>query len=87
MAEKENEKGSKNSVNSGVVVGSIPSTSKKKRGKQNCRKYVAQKPTCNSQMSGLLHLYESQWMYLITEKELDNHHCPSYQPVYQDIDG
>lgn len=71
---------------SGMVVGSIHSTFKKKRGQENCRKYAAQKCTCNSSMSGFLHLYESQWMHLMTEKKLENHNCPSNQPVYQDID-
>ena len=43
-----------------MVVGSILSTSKKRR-KENCRKYAAQKPTCNSQMSGLLHCAGFGW--------------------------
>lgn len=61
MAKRTNEKeGKKTHNNSSVVARSIPSTFKEKRGKENCRKYAAQKSTCNFQMPGLLNLYESQ---------------------------
>lgn len=70
-------------VNSSVVAGSIPSTFKEKRGKENSRKHAAQKSTCNFHMPGLLNLFESQCVYLVKDQP-DSCHFPGNQPVHQD---